>query len=225
MTVEDFHTALAAMCLGPVHVTLATLPHLRRQGTGHIINITSIGGKIATPHILPYTCAKYGAVGFSEGLRAELAGTGVTVTTVVPGLMRTGSHLRAVFKGNAAREYAWFGAGASLPLVSMDGERAARRIISAGLAGKSELTLTPIAVAAARMSGLAPASTTRLLGLVNRLLPSPPPNDASRAAPGWKARQELQSRLHDVLTAWGNHAAQHFNQVTGRNQIPHPRER
>ncbi|GAA5009796.1 SDR family NAD(P)-dependent oxidoreductase [Actinopolymorpha pittospori] len=221
MTVEDFHTALAAMCLGPIHVTLAALPHLRQQGFGHIINVTSIGGKIAAPHILPYACAKFGVVGFSEGLRAELAGTGITVTTVVPGLMRTGSHLRATFRGDPAREYAWFAAGASLPLVSIHAERAARRIITAGIAGKPELTLTPLAVTAARMAGLAPGPTTRLLGLVNRLLPKPPPDPRSRT--GREARQELHSRLHDVLTTWGRRAAQQYNQVTGRDQIPRPR--
>ncbi|MBE1604324.1 short-subunit dehydrogenase [Actinopolymorpha pittospori] len=224
MTVEDFHSALGVMCLGPVHVTLAVLPHLRRRGSGHVINITSIGGKIAAPHILPYACAKFGAVGFSEGLRAELAGTGITVTTVVPGLMRTGSHLRAEFKGNAAREYAWFGAGASLPLVSMDAERAARRIIAGGLSGKPEVTLTPVAVAAARMVGLAPAPTTRLLGFVNRLLPKPPRHGTSRSAPGWKAGRDLQSRLHEILTAAGHRAAKQFNQTNGRDQFPRPRE-
>lgn len=223
MTVEDFHVALAAMCLGPVHVTLAALPHLRERGSGHIINVTSIGGKVAAPHILPYACAKFAAVGFSEGLRAELAGSGITVTTVVPGLMRTGSHLRAQFKGDVAREYAWFGAGASLPLVAMDAERAARRIISAGLAGRPELTLTPLAIVATRIAGLAPGSTTRFLGLVDRLLPKPPTDGTSRTVPGWKAREELRSRMHDVVTAWGSRAARRFNQVAGRDQAPEDR--
>ena len=55
----------------------------------------------------------------------------MTVTTVVPGLMRTGSHLNARFTGRAGKEFTWFSLGASLPLISMDAERAARQIIAA----------------------------------------------------------------------------------------------
>lgn len=97
MTVDDFATAHDVMFWGMLYPTLAALPHLRRRHRGRIINITSVGGKISAPHLLPYNCAKFAAVGLSEGLRAELAGSGVSVTAVVPGLMRTGSHLRALF--------------------------------------------------------------------------------------------------------------------------------
>ena len=53
------------------------------------------------------------------------------MTTVVPGLMRTGSHGAARFSGRAGKEYAWFATAASLPLLSMDGERTARAIVRA----------------------------------------------------------------------------------------------
>lgn len=83
MRVEDFEDALAVMFWGVVLPTLAALPHLR-AGRGRIVTITSIGGKIASPHLLPYDCAKFAAVGFSEGIGAELAREGIRVTTVVP---------------------------------------------------------------------------------------------------------------------------------------------
>ena len=54
--------------------------------------------KASVPHLPPYGGAKFAAVGLSEGLRAELAGQGITVTTIVPGLMRTGSYLNASFR-------------------------------------------------------------------------------------------------------------------------------
>ena len=118
--------------------------------------ITSVGGRIAAPHLLPYSTAKFGAVGFTRGLRSELAGTGVSVTSVEPGLMRIGSHLRARFVGNQAREYAWFATAASLPLLTIDAERAAVRIVRGVLGGRAVVTLTPLAVVAPRVDALFP---------------------------------------------------------------------
>jgi NAD(P)-dependent dehydrogenase (short-subunit alcohol dehydrogenase family) len=96
-TVDDYRELLDIQFWGAVHTTHAVLPSMVERGFGRIANVTSIGGKVAVPWLLPYCSAKFAAVGFSEGLRAELAGTGVKVTTVVPGLMRTGSFLAAYF--------------------------------------------------------------------------------------------------------------------------------
>src|SRR5205807_4694011 len=131
MTVEDFRDAMDVMFWGMVYTTLEALPHFQRNQHGRIVNITSIGGKISVPHLLPYSCAKFAAVAFSEGLRAELHGTGVQAITIAPGLMRTGSFLNAEFKGDDEREAAWFSLSASLPGPSMSATRAARQIISA----------------------------------------------------------------------------------------------
>ncbi len=214
MTVEDFATAHDVMFWGTLHPTLAALPHLRAQGRGRnrgrIINITSIGGRISAPHLLPYNCAKFAAVGLSEGLRAELAGSGVTVTTAVPGLMRTGSHLRAYFKGQQRKEFAWFAVAASLPGLSMNARRAARRAVRAGLAGRAELVLTPAAKLAVRVHGVFPGTTAQALGVVNRLLP-----DAGRATvplAGAAASADLDSRLLRGLTTLGRSAARRYHQ-------------
>ena len=105
------------------------------------MNVTSIGGKVAVPHLLPYDCAKFAAVALSEGLRAELARDGITVTTIAPGLMRTGSLLNAIFKGAEARGvHGVRGAGQSA-FVSMDAERAAREIVEATRRGEAERIL------------------------------------------------------------------------------------
>jgi NAD(P)-dependent dehydrogenase (short-subunit alcohol dehydrogenase family) len=172
MDEADFRRSLDVMYWGVVHPTLAVLPDMRRRRRGHVVNVTSIGGKIAVPHLLPYSAAKFAAVGFSEGLRAELQGSGVLVTTVVPGLMRTGSHLNAEFKGEARGEFAWFALGATLPLVSMDAERAARRIVTAARRGEPEVILSLPANLAARVHGLFPGLVTDLLGLAGRFLPA-----------------------------------------------------
>jgi NAD(P)-dependent dehydrogenase (short-subunit alcohol dehydrogenase family) len=84
-TIDDFRESMDIQFWGVVHTTLAVLPSMIDRGGGRIANVTSIGGKVSVPWLLPYNSAKFAAVGFSEGLRAELAGTGVKVTTVVPG--------------------------------------------------------------------------------------------------------------------------------------------
>ncbi len=88
-TVEDFATALDVMFWGALYPTLAVLPQMRARRSGHVVNITSIGGMVSVPHLLPYTCAKFAAVGLSEGLRTELGQEGIHVTTVVPGWRRS----------------------------------------------------------------------------------------------------------------------------------------
>jgi short-subunit dehydrogenase len=214
LTREHFQQAIDTMTWGPVNVALAVLPAMRRRGSGHIGIITSIGGLVSVPHLLPYSTAKFGAVGFSNGLRAELAGTGVTVTTVAPGLMRTGSHLRAEFTGDAPAEYAWFAPGASLPLVSMDAERAAARIVRGILRGRSIVLLTPLAKVGARVAGVAPATTAAAMSLMAQLLPGAPAGPTGTVE-GRVARRVLASPLVERLTVWGTRAAARNNENGG----------
>lgn len=209
-TAGDFQTALEVMALAPVRLTLAVLEVMRKQGHGRIVTIASVGGKVSVPRLLPYSVAKFAEVAFSEGLRAELGPGPITVTTVVPGLMRTGSHEHAWFGGRPASEYTWFSLAASLPVVSMDAERAARRIVSAAAAGRPELILTPLAQLAARGAGLSPRLTGSLLHLTHRLLPSP--GDQHRRAQGRQLQPRIDERIFGRLTSLGRRAAQRFNQ-------------
>jgi short-subunit dehydrogenase len=200
------------MYWGVVYPSLAVLPQMRARGNGRIVNVTSIGGKMAVPHLLPYSSAKFAAVGFSEGLAAEVAKDGITVTTIVPGLMRTGSHLHAQTKGQHEAEYGWFSLGASLPFVSMDAERAAGQIVQAIRRGESVRCLGLTAVLASRFHGLFPGTTVELLGLVNRLLPRPAagPTDT---VPGYEARARLDSEAIEAATTLGDRAAERFNET------------
>ncbi|HZG90475.1 MAG TPA: SDR family NAD(P)-dependent oxidoreductase [Pseudonocardia sp.] len=207
MTAEDYAEAMDVMFWGVVHPTLAALPLLRRS-RGRVLAITSIGGKLPAPHLLPYAAAKHAAVGFAEGLRIEAARDGVSVTVGVPGLMRTGSTRNALFTGDRDAEHRWFTAAAGLPVLSMDAERAARRLVSAVLRGRPEVTLTLPAKLGVRVHALAPATTLRVLTLVNRLLPDPvgsgapqPGHTTSRPA-AWFRR----------LTALDRDAARRFHE-------------
>jgi short-subunit dehydrogenase len=155
---------------------------MRRRRFGRIVNITSIGGKIAFPHLLPYAASKFALVGYSEGLRAELAQHNVFVTTVCPGLMRTGSPRNADFTGQAIKEYAWFTISDSLPIASIGAQEAARRIIAACIHGEAEIHLGVTAKIGAIVQGCVPGATAELLSVVNRYLPE--------ALPGYTAHQK-----------------------------------
>jgi NAD(P)-dependent dehydrogenase (short-subunit alcohol dehydrogenase family) len=209
----DFRRSLDVMYWGVVYPTLAVLPRMRSRRRGRIVNVTSIGGKIAVPHLLPYSAAKFAAVGFSEGLRAEMQGAGVVVTTVVPGLMRTGSHLAAQFKGNDAGEFAWFALGATMPGVSMDAERAARRIVTATRRGEPEVILSVPANLAVRLHGVFPGLTSDLVGAASRLLL---PRASAQA--GDRQGHEIYGESRPWLkaaTALGTRAAARHNEPGG----------
>jgi short-subunit dehydrogenase len=209
MTVPDFEQAMNVMFWGVVYPTLSVLPQMLERRSGQIVNITSIAGKISMPRLIPYNCAKFAAVGFSEGLRAEVKAKGLYVLTVAPGLMRTGSYYNAVFKGNQEKEASWFALGASLPLVSMNAERAARQIVSSIKRGESERVLTLQADLAARFHGLFPGLTTDLLSIVNRILPGGEPSPRSRRG---SEVEGLNRGVMRGLTTLGRKAARRSNQ-------------
>lgn len=171
LNLRDFEQAIDTMFWGVVYPTLAVVPQMQARRRGRIVNITSIGGRVSVPHLLPYSSAKFAAVGFSEGLAAELQRDGITVTTVSPGLMRTGSNIQAFFKGQRTKEYSLFSTLGSLPILSMDAKRAARQIVAATQQGRATLTLTMPAVLLTRLHGLCPGLSVRMLGMINQWLP------------------------------------------------------
>jgi NAD(P)-dependent dehydrogenase (short-subunit alcohol dehydrogenase family) len=170
-TQEDFETAMAIHFWGPYYTMNAVLPEMKSRGGGRIVNISSIGGKIAVPHLAPYCASKFALVGLSSAMRVELAKDNIFVTTVCPGLMRTGSHVNAVFKGQKEKEYAWFSIGNALPVSSINGDRAAEQIIESVQRGDAELIISIQAKLAAKASALFPELTADVTGLVNRALP------------------------------------------------------
>lgn len=212
---DDFREAIDIMLWGPINTTLAVTPRMVARGRGRIGVVTSVGGLIPAPHLLPYSTAKFGATGFARGLRSELSGSGVTVTTVEPGLMRTGSHLNAQFVGNQGPEFAWFSAADNIPLLSMDADRAAAQIVGAVLAGRAVVQPTPLAKVAQRVDALAPNATSLLLGAVTRLLPDAPSSSTHEKIPGHEAQQRLRPRARtqlDWVTTLGRRAAKRLNQ-------------
>jgi short-subunit dehydrogenase len=187
---ENFREAMDIMFWGMYHATMAALPQMRARRAGHIVNITSIGGKVSVPHLMPYSVAKFAATGFSEGLHAEVAREGVRVLTVVPGLMRTGSFVNALFTGDHRAEFTWFSISDSLPFVSMSATHAARRIVEATRRGEAEIILSPAARVLATFHGVAPAMSGRVLAVVNRFLSGTGATNPARRT-GWQSQTAL----------------------------------
>jgi short-subunit dehydrogenase len=210
MTLEDYEQAMAVHFWGPLYATLAVLPQMRARREGRIVNVSSIGGKIGVPHLVPYSASKFALAGLSDGLRAELAKDGVVVTSVFPGLMRTGSPRNASFKGRHRTEYAWFAISDSLPVSSIGAERAAAQIIEACRRGRAELVITTQAQAAVKFRALFPEATADILGVVCRLLPGPGGIGRARA----KGRESESARAPSVLSALGESGARRNNEVT-----------
>lgn len=210
MTLEDFESAMRVHFWGPLYLTLAALPYLRRtrDRTARLVNISSIGGRIAVPHLLPYSASKFALTGLSDGLRAELAKDGIRVTTVIPGLMRTGSPYNAWFKGNHRAEFTWFTLLDSMPGVSIDADRAAAQIVRACRYGDPELVITPHARLAIIANALAPSIVARSMQVMNRLLPGVGPSSGHEARSGWQSPSRWApswlTRLSDRASARNN---------------------
>ncbi len=205
--VEAFEEAIRSNYFSMVYASLAVLPAMLARQDGAIVNITSIGGKVAVPHLLPYSGSKFAAVGFSQGLHAEVRSKGVRVSTVTPGLLRTGSPRHALMVGNREEEFRWFNLGASLPGVARDAYGAAQRILRAAETGEAEFSITPQAALAARVAGLAPVLTTGVLSLMNRTLPAPQ-SEQEQPLPG----AAVDGKDLEALTGMGRTAEALWNQ-------------
>src|SRR5438270_1889600 len=213
MTREDFERAMRLHFWAAYELISRIIPEMRIWGGGRIVNISSIGGKVAVPHLAPYSASKFALTGLSDAIRAELARDNIHVTTVAPGMMRTGSHVNARFKGKHDMEFAWFAASAGAPLISMNADRAARKILAACRRGQPSLTLTFAARKIILGNALFPNLTGYLMKFVNRLLPgtggeqgnkSRGGSELPRRAPGWMTR--LADRATQKNNEEGSHA-------------------
>jgi short-subunit dehydrogenase len=207
---SDFDEAMNLMFWAPVNLTLAVLPHMRRQGQGHIVNITSVGGRVAVPHLLAYSCAKFAFVGFSTGLSSELNPNEIHVLTVVPGLMRTGSYLNAAFKGDEKNEFAWFSILGNMPGFSVAAEDAAREVREALQHRALTRTISLPAKLLVHSEALIPELTRTAMQLTNEfLLPGPGKN---RSEASGKLINSRFGAVFQALTALGRAAASALNE-------------
>lgn len=208
MHAEDFEAAMQSHFWAPFNTSMAVIPHMKEQKFGRIVNISSIGGKVSVPHLLPYNTSKFALAGLSEGLRYELMPDNIYVTTVCPGMMRTGSHVNAKFKGQHELEYAWFSTMNAIPFFSASANSAAKDIIEACRYGDAELIITVPAQMMAKVRALFPEALSDVIGLVSRFLPK-----NGEHGDEIKSGKESQSQLSpNGLTYFSEKAAKENNE-------------
>lgn len=210
MEPKDFEEQLAVHFWGPLQTMLAVVPVMRQQQGGRIVNVSSIGGKIGVPHLAPYCASKFALAGLSESLRAELAKDNIRVTTVYPGLMRTGSPFNAQFKRRHREEFTWFALADSLPGATIDAEKAAALLIDACRYGDAEVVIGWPAKVAVVANALAPEIVAHAMALVNQLVLSDAAGTGGKARSGW---QSLSDCVPSTLTRLTEKAALDSNEM------------
>ncbi|GAB3806895.1 SDR family oxidoreductase [Spirosoma humi] len=221
-TEDDFRYAMETHFWATFYMTNAVLPHMlaraeqpgrgasgQSTSAGRIVNITSIGGKVSVPHLMPYSTSKFAQVGYSEGLRAELQNKGIYVTTVSPGLMRTGSPRNAIFKGQNEKEYAAFKVSDSIPFLTMGSTEAAREIVEACRYGEAVRVITLPAKIGVALQGLAPNLVAETMAIVNGMLPDPGGIGEKKAL----GKDSETTLSESVLTTLTDQAAERNNEV------------
>jgi short-subunit dehydrogenase len=212
MTIQEYEETMKTHFWAPLYTMLSVIPHMRERGEGRIVNIASVGGKVSLPHLIPYSASKFALVGLSEGMHAELKKEGILVTTVCPGLTRTGSPRNVIVKGQHEKEYAWFDVVDSLPTNSMSAENTAAQILEACKRGDAELITTLSGKFISAFHGLFPGATADLFSLINRILPEADEPGSTDRKRGYESQS---AAAPSVLTVLSDKAAEKNNEMGG----------
>lgn len=212
MQQEDFEAQMKLHVYAPMNAIRIALPFLRQPYSGkRIVNICSMGGRVAVPHMVPYDTSKFALAGFSQGVGAELASENISVTTIYPGLMRTGSPIQAVFKGNHEKEFAWFQTGDVFPFLSTSALESAQAIVEAARERRWELMPSTPAKVRMTLATFFPELMGAAMGWVSSLMPK----GKSRVyKTGAQSRQLFDSsRLTKAFVERAHEAERELNQT------------
>jgi len=216
MRIRDFENAMDVHFWGPLYTMMAVIPTMRRQGEGRIVNIASIGGEVGVPHMAPYVASKFALVGLSDTFRAELAKDGILVSTISPGLMRTGSYYHANFKGQNAKEFSWFSLMAATPVTAMSSQRAARQVINAARYGTPKRTLTFQARLLEILDRIVPGLTAWIAKQAGRRMPGPAGDRGNELRTGFESRSKFAPSW---ATRMSDRAAEQNNEMMAERII------
>lgn len=160
---QDVRRMMELNFFAPVALTQAVLPAMREAGEGRVVIISSVAGYVSTPLRSTYAASKHALHGYFDSLRAELHGSGVGVTIVCPGYIRTAISEHAIGEDGAAH-----GQRDAVVESGMPAERCAERIAQAIERGESELLVGGRETLAVYAKRFVP-------GLVERLIPDKAP--------------------------------------------------
>uniref|UniRef100_B8HVX0 Short-chain dehydrogenase/reductase SDR n=1 Tax=Cyanothece sp. (strain PCC 7425 / ATCC 29141) TaxID=395961 RepID=B8HVX0_CYAP4 len=103
-SLEDWQQAIDTNLWGYIHTIHFLLPHFLQRGSGTIVNLSSIGGKVPIPYLVPYSTTKFAVTGLTEALQAELGVKGIQVCGIYPNLIKSAFMERAIFRGQTAAD-------------------------------------------------------------------------------------------------------------------------
>lgn len=154
-TVQEFESMMDTNYMGLVRCTKAVLPSMLDNRSGHIINIASLAGKLATPKSSGYSASKHAVVGLTDALRQEVRGRGIFVSAVNPGPIDTPFFDQADPDGSYVKNVSW---------LMLKPEKVADRIVHLVEKPRAELDLPWLAAAGARLYRLFPRLADRIAG-------------------------------------------------------------
>jgi len=202
MNQKDFEAQMNVHFFAALKSVQVILPIFKEKKSGCIVNISSIGGKIPILHMIPYCASKFALSGFSQALSSELRKDNIQVTTVYPGLMRTGSPIQGIFKGDHEKEFAWFAISDSTPGLTVSAKNAARQILSAVQSGETELVISVPAKLGTFFYANFPQIFTALMGFVNRFMPQDSSDHRKTGAQSqaWLKKQAWSRPFMKIMT-------------------------
>ena len=103
-SLDDWHQLIDLNLWGYIHTINALLPHMIERGTGTIVNLSSIGGKVPVPYLAPYNTTKFAVTGLTEAMHSELKPKGIHVCGIYPNLINSNFMERALFRGKDAED-------------------------------------------------------------------------------------------------------------------------
>ena len=153
LSIDEMESQMRTNYFGMLYCTRLLLPHMLERGSGHVVNVASVAASFGLPGIAPYCASKFAMLGFSEGLRHELRGTGVGVTVVSPIMVRTEFFDHPSFENVPRR-----------PPASLDPATVAKAILRAAGSPRLEIVVPPVVRAAIWLKSTFPYAVDPILG-------------------------------------------------------------